>query len=175
MKPHRQVELLDEATTLVEELKDLPIYRAGAEGGSPEVKGVPASSLGNALGFLQRERDLARFGSFVAGMDQLDFMVGQNQENPLGHHRALQGSLEPWLEETALPVEEVIYVLAWVRRLLPKDSEKVVAVKSARAPRHRALPGREEMSESRMPKSGKGNQMGAALLEALKAKEKKSE
>ena len=170
MTPQRQEKLLEEVTSLVSQLEDCPIYAAGAEGGASRSAGVPSSVMGNVVSFLVREQDLKRFHAFVAAMPKLDTLQAQNQNNPQGHHAALQKVLEPWLEEVELSVEELTYVLAWTRRLLPSKSKPVkVDPRAARGkPRRKSV--KEEMSTSRLPEAGKGNQLGAALLEALKGK-----
>lgn len=145
MTPARKEALLALVEPLVASLRKLPIYLVEDGGTSSAVaRGIPASCLGTVVAFLHRERDLDRLRAFVDRLDQVDPMAAQNQANPQAQYRALGEELGPWLDEhPKLSAEECHYVLAWVRRFLPKDSSP-----SARPPRpHRSRASRAQAPE----------------------------
>lgn len=160
--PATQERLLGLVEELATQLRGAPIYPVSApQQGEAKSLGVPASCVGHAASFLYQERDLEAFRSFVEGLDRLDTMTGPNLENPSAHHAALQRVLGPWMKRHAdLSAQECLYVLSWVRRLLPKKSKP-----NPRANRLQDSANRRGKEES---EPVRGNQMREALRKALK-------
>lgn len=117
--PARQEKLLELVDPLLHDLKSAAVDLV--HGSQAADRGIPASVLGHAVAHLHRHRDVGSFRAFVAQLDALDELTAPNQLNPRAHHRALRQVLEPWLREhDELEAHELLFVLAWVRRLLPE-------------------------------------------------------
>lgn len=158
----RREELLDLAEQLAKRLRSVEVpYLADSSALSI---GVPASVVSHATSHLARVRDTLRFREFLARFDQLDTMTAQNPDNPKADHRILRGELEALLAERPdLSAEELLYLLSWVRRLLPKAAEAGPAAGRTKldGPTARARSRRESDSAP-----FKGGQLAAALQKA---------
>lgn len=120
--PRRREELLELAERLATRLRSVEVPHLRGQG--VVSRGIPASVLAHAASYLARFRDIGRFREFLARIDQLDPITAQNPDNPKADHRVLRAELEAFLtEQPDLTADELLYVLSWVRRLLPKSSE----------------------------------------------------
>ncbi len=119
--PRRREELLELAEQLAKRLRSIEVPYLGDP--SAVSRGVPASVVSNVTSYLARVRDSDRFREFLARIEQLDPITAQNPDNPKADHRVLREELEAFLADRPdLPADELLYVLAWVRRLLPKTA-----------------------------------------------------
>jgi hypothetical protein len=170
LTPETQERLLDLASDLVTKLIDAPIYLvADDRKGEAAGLGVPASCVGHATSFLYNERNVDRFRFFVERLERLDAVTGQNLDHPRAQHAALKRILGPWLERHAgLSADECLYVLSWVRRLLPKVS------KAAKPPQGRRTPRGEPPREDPQPPA-RGDQMGEAFARARAQAQRKKD
>jgi hypothetical protein len=161
----RQEELLALAEQLAATLKRVRVPRL--EDRSEETVGVPASVVEHAASYLARVRDLARFRELLAQFDRLDRMTAQNPDNPKADHRVTRQELERFLgEEKGLSADELLFVLSWVRRLLPKSVEASGPERGRKGPRG---PRPEDPTAADEPPGElKGGQMAAAFQRALK-------
>jgi hypothetical protein len=161
MRPEREEQLLEMASALAKEVAEAPIHLLDDPRGAPDSLGVPPSCVGNVVTFLDRSRDLERLREFVDRLDRLDRLTGQNVNKPRAHHRALQGLLVPWLEaHRDLSSRECLYVLSWVRRLVPAskpEPQKPGPGRGSRAGRPNVEPGGSD------PPNGRFGQMAQAL------------
>jgi hypothetical protein len=119
LETQRREELLALAEGLSMRLRSAQVpYLAKA---APAAMGVAPSTLAHATSYLARVRDRERFAELVARFDQLDRITAQNPDNPKAEHRVVREELEAFLAENAvLSGEELLYVLSWARRLLPR-------------------------------------------------------
>jgi hypothetical protein len=118
----RREELLELAEGLSERLRaaQVPYFSRPATA----AVGVPASTLAHATSYLARVRDLVRFQEFLARFEQLDSITAQNPDNPKADHRVVRRELEAFqTRRPDLSAEDLLYVLSWVGRLLPREAE----------------------------------------------------
>lgn len=176
MTPARKIELLSEARLLVESLKQASIFleKETLGNGDAVATGIPASAVGHLVAFLYRSRDLILFQEFVENLAGLDRLTAQNQQNPRAHHAALREIVLPWLEENGeFLAEEVLYIFAWARRLLPSASvnKKVPVRKPIQVGRRPVKPEKDRVFE--VPSDFGGNQLAQQLLAAQQRQKKK--
>lgn len=160
--PRRREALLVLAEQLSKRLRSAEVpYLAGRTAPS---RGVPQSALAHVTSYLARVRDLVRLREFLGRIEQLDAIAAQNLANPKADHRVLREELEGLLSEHPdLTAEELLYTLAWCRRLLPK-----AGVPSANAGRGRRGP---EAAGRAGPV--RGGQLAAALGRAQRKADRK--
>ena len=121
--PRRREALLELAEQLAKRLRSVQVPHL-ADPSALSI-GLPASIVSHATSYLARARDTDRFREFLARFDQLDTMTAQNPDNPKADHRVLREELEALLADRPdLSAEELLYVLSWVRRLLPKAPDQ---------------------------------------------------
>jgi hypothetical protein len=161
--PRRREELLGLAEQLSKRLRSVEV-RYLADPSAISI-GVSASVMAHATSYLARVRDIAKFREFVSRLDQLDRTTAQNPDNPKAEHRVLRGELETFLADHAeLSAEELLYVLAWARRLLPKASEQNLGRKGEPGP---GDPGGMQVGRRGLATSPiKGGQLAAAFERA---------
>lgn len=177
MTPARKVALLPRVQPLLQSLEQAPVPVVGETDPARAVAatGVPGFAASNVVSFLHRHRDLQKLGEFVERLADLDLSTAPNEQNPRAHHAALREILLPWLGENRdLSAEETLYVLAWVRRLLPdksKDAKKEIQ-KPVRSQRRPVRAEKARVFEP--PEVLGGNQMARKLQEAMDRKNKKN-
>lgn len=125
MKAERKEELLQLADGLTGRLRKVPVP-ALREASSPEAGvqvagvGIPAACIGQLTSFLAAHSDVTELQTFLGLLDQLDPIAAQNQRNPKAHYAVLKTETQRFLQANPeLTGEEYLYVLEWVRRLLP--------------------------------------------------------
>ncbi len=161
--PERREELLELAERLSKRLQSVEVpYLADP---SALAIGIPASVLSHATSYLARVRDAGRFRDFLSLFDQLDAMTAQNPDNPKADHRVLREELEAFLADRPdLSAEELLYVLSWVRRLLPKAPEQNGG--GGERPGSKGPAPRPETRHDADPKPIKGGQLAVAFERA---------
>ncbi len=120
MTGERQDQLLTLVGPLVCELKEVEI-RYQKNGRPTGQHGVDSACMGHVTSYLKRVRDRGALAGFMAALPQLDPLTAQNPDNPQAKHAALSRVLTPWLAaHSDLEVDELLYVLSWAHRLLPR-------------------------------------------------------
>jgi hypothetical protein len=163
--------LLELAAGLGAELAKVPVHLLDDPSGPPAGLGVPASCVGHLTSFLERERDLERLRAFLDRLGQLDEILGQNQVNPRAQHSALGRVVSHWLkQQPELSADEWLYVLAWVRRLLPKSAKTEGPPPQAGRRPPKGHQDQRDPETQRDPEPVRGRQLAAALQRALDPK-----
>lgn len=163
--PLRSEALLALAEELTAELRTAPVPYL--DGSAQAGTGIPSSVVGHAVSYLHRVRDREAFAAFLSHFDDLDPMTAQNPDHPKADHRVTRQVIEAFLQENAeLDADELLYLLSWVRRLLPKDENR-----SGNGGRPRGGPRGQGRHRDRPPRTPppapepelRGGQMAAAL------------
>lgn len=117
--PARQEALLAVAEKLAERLRRARV--PFADGDTADV-GVPRNCIGKVEGLLRNARDLDDLRATLALLHKLDPLEAQNPQRVKSQYATLRDALRQALgAHPDQSIDEWLYVLGWVRRLLPAE------------------------------------------------------
>jgi hypothetical protein len=119
LTPARQEMLVDAAGALAERLRQV---RVTFTDGQPADVGLPRNCLGKVEGLLRRARDLDEFRATLDLLHQLDPIEAQNADHPKDQYKTLRDELLRFMDaHRDRALDDWLFVLGWVRRLLPAN------------------------------------------------------